>query len=157
MTNYSVDTRVPLIISTPETRNKGIKCDALVELVDLYPTLCELAGVPVPSNLEGISMLTLFTDPGRHWKKATFSQFLREGIWSAPDGKEYMGRSIRTRKYLYVEWSEWKTGQKAAIELLVELDRGLYSIDLKKGEEIILHPAGSKPDLVIETNSVRGL
>ena len=117
MTNYSIDTRVPLIISTPETRKKGIKCDALVEFVDIYPTICELAGLPVPSNLEGISMLPLFKNPDRPWKKATFSQFLREGIWSAPDGKEYMGRSIRTRKYLYVEWSEWKTGKKAAVEL----------------------------------------
>ena len=61
------------------------KTDALVELVDMFPTLCELADVPVPKHVEGHSFVTLLDTPSRAWKKAAFSQYpnpaLRE--WAA--------------------------------------------------------------------------
>lgn len=53
----------------------------------------------------------------RAWKKAVFSQFLREGPWVGPDGIEYMGDSVRTERYRYVEWKNWKTGKLIAREL----------------------------------------
>jgi len=117
MTNYNIDTKVPLIFSTPELKGKSIKCKGLVEFVDIYPTLCELAGIPIPETLEGISAAPLFENPDRSWKKAAFSQFLRGGIWIAPDGIEYMGYSIRTEKYRYTEWINWVSNELAAIEL----------------------------------------
>jgi arylsulfatase A-like enzyme len=117
MTNYEVDTRVPLIFSTPQLSGKSIKSRRLVEFVDVYPTLCELAGLSIPETLEGISVFPLFDKPDRPWKKAAFSQFLREGIWIAPDGIEYMGYSIRTEKYRYTEWINWESKELAAIEL----------------------------------------
>ena len=86
-TNYEIATRVPLIISTPNMSAaiRGKKSNALVELVDMYPTLCDLAGVSLPAHLEGQSFAPLLSDPGRDWKKAVFSQFptpaLRE--WAA--------------------------------------------------------------------------
>ncbi|MBU2905359.1 sulfatase [Arenibacter algicola] len=86
-TNYEIATRVPLIISTPDMPigMRGKKTNALVELVDMYPTLCDLAGVSLPAHLEGQSFAPLLSDPGRDWKKAVFSQFptpaLRE--WAA--------------------------------------------------------------------------
>lgn len=86
-TNYEIATRVPLMIWTPDmpADNRGRSTDALVELVDMYPTLCELAGVPIPEHVEGRSFMPLLDDPGRPWKKAVFSQFpnpaLRE--WAA--------------------------------------------------------------------------
>ena len=86
-TNYEIATRVPLIISTPNMSAaiRGKKTNALVELVDMYPTLCDLAGVSLPAHLEGQSFAPLLSDPGRDWKKAVFSQFptpaLRE--WAA--------------------------------------------------------------------------
>jgi arylsulfatase A-like enzyme len=49
--------------------------DALVELLDMYPTLCELAGLSVPRHVEGKSFAPLLHDPDREWKKAVFSQF----------------------------------------------------------------------------------
>lgn len=84
-TNYEIATRVPLMIWTPDMKTRGHKTDALVELVDMYPTLCELAGVPVPEHVEGHSFVPLLDDPNKPWKKAAFSQYpnpaLRE--WAA--------------------------------------------------------------------------
>ncbi|WP_242521416.1 sulfatase [Tamlana sp. s12] len=86
-TNYEIATRVPLMIWTPDMlkENRGVKSNALVELVDMYPTLCELAGLDQPEHLEGKSFMPLLSDPDQAWKPAAFSQFptpaLRE--WAA--------------------------------------------------------------------------
>ncbi|MGI9543441.1 MAG: sulfatase-like hydrolase/transferase, partial [Cyclobacteriaceae bacterium] len=86
-TNYEIATRVPMMIWTPDMpkESRGKKTDALVELIDMYPTLGELAGLELPNHLEGQSFVPLLTDPNREWKKAAFSQYpnpaLRE--WAA--------------------------------------------------------------------------
>ncbi|TXE10158.1 sulfatase [Seonamhaeicola algicola] len=86
-TNYEVATRVPLMIWTPNMPKdtRGVKSNALVELVDMYPTLCELAGLEKPEHLEGYSFAPLLNNPKKAWKQAAFSQFptpaLRE--WAA--------------------------------------------------------------------------
>ncbi len=84
-TNYEIATRVPMMIWTPKMTARGKTTDALVELVDMFPTLCELAGVAKPDHLEGHSFVPLLSDPNRVWKKAAFSQYpnpaLRE--WAA--------------------------------------------------------------------------
>ncbi|MEP5544154.1 sulfatase [Maribacter dokdonensis] len=86
-TNYEIATRVPLIVSTPNMPDavRGSKTNALVELVDMYPTLCELAGVSIPESVEGQSFKPLLTNPNMEWKTAAFTQFpspaLRE--WAA--------------------------------------------------------------------------
>ena len=117
MTNYEIDTRAPLIIKAPTANVNGHKCDKLVEFVDIYPTLCELSGLKISDTLEGTSAVTLMNNPNAPWKEAAFSQFLREGIWIAPDGIEYMGYSIRTERYRYVEWINWETKEYVANEL----------------------------------------
>ncbi len=84
-TNYEIATRVPMMIWTPNMKARGAKTDALVELVDIYPTLCELAGVEIPDHVEGRSFVPLMDDPKTPWKSAAFSQYpnpaLRE--WAA--------------------------------------------------------------------------
>jgi iduronate 2-sulfatase len=86
-TNYEIATRVPMMIWTPDMpkRSRGRKTDALVELVDIYPTLCELADIKTPETIEGHSFKGLIKDPNKAWKTAAFSQFptpaLRE--WGA--------------------------------------------------------------------------
>lgn len=86
-TNYEIATRVPLLIWTPDMpkRSQGKTTDALVELVDMYPTLAELAGLETPNHVEGTSFKALIDNPDATWKSATFSQFpspaLRE--WGA--------------------------------------------------------------------------
>lgn len=84
-TNYEIATRVPMMIWTPNMKTRGATTEALVELVDIYPTLCELAGVALPKHLEGHSFVPLLDQPNQPWKKAAFSQYpnpaLRE--WAA--------------------------------------------------------------------------
>lgn len=120
-TNYEIDTRVPLIVRAPGIAVEGSKSSALVELVDLYPTLCDLAKIPVPSSLEGTSFAPLLSDAELNWKTSAFSQFHRYPRVT-PDGKDYMGLSIVTSRYHYVEWHLWNdidksVGPLAAVEL----------------------------------------
>ena len=120
-TNYEIDVRVPLLIRVPGQKSKGAKCDRLVELVDLYPTLCEAAGLPVPDNMEGTSCVPLLNDPKREWKSAAFSQYHRNPRVT-PDRGRYMGLSMINQRHHYVEWWTWdhvagKTGSKVATEL----------------------------------------
>lgn len=86
-TNYEIATRVPLIVWTPNMPkgSRGKSTDALVELVDMYPTLAELADLDIPNHVEGSSFAPLLKKPNTKWKAAAFSQFpspaLRE--WGA--------------------------------------------------------------------------
>jgi arylsulfatase A-like enzyme len=117
MTNFEIDTRAPLIISVPGMKTKGMTTRRLTEFVDIYPSLCELAGLPIPKGLAGKSMVPLLNDPKAEWKPAAYSQYLREGGWRGPDGITYMGYTVRTEQFRYVEWYNWDTHQLAAREL----------------------------------------
>lgn len=97
-TNFEWGTRVPLLVAGPGIQPAGQRTRALVELVDLYPTLVDLAGLPLPAHLEGTSSVPLLADPDRAWKAAAFSQYLR------PGKDRVMGRSIRTDRWRYTEW-----------------------------------------------------
>ena len=84
-TNYEISTRVPLIFWTPDMKNRGKSANGLVELVDLYPTLCDLAGLSKPKHLSGTSLAPLLQKPNLKGKEFAVSQFpnpaLRE--WAA--------------------------------------------------------------------------
>ncbi len=112
--NYEFDARVPLIISAPQ-KKKGQVCRKLVELVDMYPTLVELAGLAVPGGLEGTSMVPLLDDPQRGWKKAAFTQFPRPPYYKK--SFDAMGYSVRTEQFHYIEWIDVKKKQPIASEL----------------------------------------
>ena len=116
--NYELSTRVPLILSVPEQTNPGAKTDALVEFVDLYPTLAQTCGLPAPARAEGISLLPLLEKPERPWKTAAFSQYPRsfKGNRHRKHG-DLMGYAIRTESHRYVEWRNWETGKVQALEL----------------------------------------
>jgi len=117
MTNYTIDTHVPLIIRAPGRIAPGVRVEPMVELVDIYPTLAELAGLRVPSHLQGSSAVPLLTGGPRPWKSAVFSQYLRSGIWVAPDSIPYMGYSMLTDRWHYVAWMNWSNHQYVAWEL----------------------------------------
>ena len=88
-------TRVPLIISAPGFQ-KEIRTDGIVELVDIYPTLCDLAGIKLPEHLDGTSMVPLMTDPKRQWKKAAFTR----------NGMGDNGSTVTSGDYTYTEYSD---------------------------------------------------
>jgi len=98
--NFEKATRNTLIVSSPGAKRRGVKSDSLVELVDLYPTLGQLAGLNLPKDLEGRSFAPLLDDPSRKIKSAAFSQFPRnvEGVGTV------MGYTIRTERYRYTNW-----------------------------------------------------
>ncbi len=99
-TNWEVATRVPLVMSTPGQETAGQGTAALVELIDVYPTLAELCGLTPPANLEGKSLTPLLSDPDRPWKTAAFSTYFK----STKALGDTFGRAIRTDRYRLVEW-----------------------------------------------------
>jgi iduronate 2-sulfatase len=115
-TNYNIDTRVPLLVRVPGVGQGESARAQLTELVDLYPTLCDLAGVEIPRIMEGTSFKPLLGHPPRKWKSAVFSQYHRRPNVS-PDGKRYMGYSMVTLRHHYVEWRSWDDDRKLAGDL----------------------------------------
>jgi uncharacterized sulfatase len=96
-TLFEETTRVPLVIVTPEMHRRGVPTEKLAELVDLYPTLLELARLPEVEGLEGTSLVPLLRDPEAPIKTAAFSVVHR------PEG---LGRSVRTDRFRYTEWPD---------------------------------------------------
>ena len=115
-TNYENDARAPLLIRVPGMKAAGRHSIALVEFVDIYPTLCELCDVPLPPHLEGTSFAPLLTDPERPWKEAAFSQYPR-----AAGKKSLMGYALRTDHHRFVEWLPRNVPVADAPEGVVEL------------------------------------
>lgn len=112
-TNSENDTNAPLLLSVPGMKHAGTRTNALVEFVDIYPTLSELAGLTLPSHLEGRSFKPVLDDPTRAWKTAAFSQYPR-GV----NGRQLMGYSMRTDRHRFTVWVERNNHAKVdAIEL----------------------------------------
>lgn len=105
--NFETSVHSPLVIRAPGKRG-GQTTERLAEFVDIYPTLCDLAGLPLPAHLEGISLTPLMDDPLRPWKKAAFSQYPRSG--------KVMGYSMRTERYRFTRWQK-PDGSAVGIEL----------------------------------------
>ena len=100
--------RVPLILSWPTRLKQGIRSGALVELVDIAPTLLELTGVPVPEAMQGKSLLPILegkADPDKH------RDFVRCVYYRALDGPESYATMIRTREHKLVNYHGHKTGE----------------------------------------------
>jgi len=116
--NYELSTRVPLIVAVPGQKRVGAASDALVELVDLYPTLADACGLPIPESLEGTSMRPLLDHPELAWKQAALSQFprAREGNRHQRHG-DIMGYTLRTQRFRFVQWQAWESKQVVAREL----------------------------------------
>jgi len=106
---FEESAQVPLIIATPKPKLPGKACRRLAELVDLYPTLVDLAGFEIPAGLEGKSLKPLLENPDLPWKAGAFTQVMRGG---AKKGGAFLGRSVRTEKYRYTEWDDGKKGKE---------------------------------------------
>jgi iduronate 2-sulfatase len=131
---------------------KGKQCTALTEFVDIYPTLCEMANLPVPEYLHGTSLVPLTENPELEWKKAAFSQFLlgRYGRTTTVVG-EQMGYAIRTDQYRYVEWYNWDKEENIA-DTFISNELYDHFIDPQENSNIAQDPANKK---VIEELSLQ--
>lgn len=114
-TAFELDAGVPMMIVSPQ-HEAGQRTDALVELLDLYPTLTELCGLKAPDNLQGKSLVHLLENPNEHHKAAVLTQTPRPNY---PKGKmpESMGYTIRTDRFRYTEWRNFNTSKILAREL----------------------------------------
>lgn len=117
--NFELDARVPLMIAVPGLRTAGRRTSALAELVDLFPTLVDLCGLPQPEGLEGVSLQPVLNHPDATVKPAAFTQHPRPAYYDrTPSGlPEAMGYSVRTPEVRYTEWRAWNTGAIVAREL----------------------------------------
>jgi len=102
-TNYEQATRAPLIIAAPGKR-AGARTSVITEFVDVYPTLCELAGLESPGHLQGESLLPLLKDDAaeRSGPGKAFQVYPR----SAKEHGPMLGQAVRTDRWRYVEWQK---------------------------------------------------
>ncbi|GHU98732.1 iduronate-2-sulfatase [Bacteroidia bacterium] len=93
--DFEQATRAPLIIVDPRA-GKAIKTNMISEMVDIYPTLCDLTGIKEPHTMAGVSLRSLIYGADKPVKEYACSQMTRD--------KGVMGYTIRTDKYRYTIW-----------------------------------------------------
>lgn len=125
-TNFEQATRSPLIISAPGIEKQTTK--APTEFIDIFPTLCELAGLPTPEKIDGKSLVSMMEKPDVSVKPFAVSQYSNKGC---------MGYSIRTERFRYTEWiKNWRTFKPYDPDLV--LGRELYDYEKDSGETMNL-------------------
>ena len=108
-TNLEADARVPLILRMPSKVASNTSNDNPVELVDVLPTLCDAANLPIPLEAEGKSLLSMICMPDDEFRKFALTQYRRKAT--------NMGYSIRTDEWRYTEWINPYTGETNDEEL----------------------------------------
>lgn len=104
-TNYEQANHIPLLIVAPGVTRPGTRTAAMTETVDLYPSLVELAGLPivkVPQTLDGLSFVPVLRDPSTSTKDHIIHVYPR----NPPARGELLGRAVRTVRYRLVEWKK---------------------------------------------------
>jgi iduronate 2-sulfatase len=136
--NYEEATRIPLLVIDPRQGRAGSSSRALVETVDLYPTLAELAGLPAPAGaqqLDGRSFAAVIRNPAATTKEAVFQVYPR----TRPGDGAILGRSVRTDRHRLVEWKK-----PGAAPATAELELYDYVADPLETRNL----AGEQPDVV---------
>jgi len=95
--NFETSMHAPLIVHAPGLPGNQ-ETTALTEFVDIYPTLCELAGLSLPDHLHGKSLVPLLQNPNQPFKEAIYSRYHR-------------GESVKTDQYVYTEWIDPDNGE----------------------------------------------
>lgn len=119
-TNLELDTRVPLIVAAPEFA-AGQHSDALVEIVDIFPTVAALTGGEIPATCEGRDLTAVLSDPTAAVRTFALSQY--------PRGTT-MGYSLRLDRWRYTEWINLQTGEIRERELYDHHDSSLADRNL---------------------------
>ncbi len=111
-TLFENSARAPLIVRPPAQfdQKRSGACKRVVEFVDVYPTLCELAGIAAPEKLDGKSLVPLLSDPDRQWKSVAVTQVVRPA--DSRLASQVMGRSVRDQRYRYTQWDGGDAGEE---------------------------------------------
>lgn len=135
-TNFELSTRVPLIIAAPNMGGNGQVTDAIVETVDIYPTLVELSDLKIENRLTGTSLRPLLGDTQSSWKRPAFSQFVRPyNAIFIKNTPIHMGYTVRVPGWRCTYWYDIESG--AVVE------KELYQLD--------------ETGMAIETENVAGM
>ena len=116
-TNFELDARVPLIIAAPGF-TRGQTSTALCELIDLYPTLCDLSGTATDASrsLPGVSLRPVLEDPQSKVKEFALTQHQHPFYGGTKNWKAW-GYSIRSERWRYTRWQSIPGGEVLATEL----------------------------------------
>jgi uncharacterized sulfatase len=98
---FEESARVPLLIRVPQIAGNGQASRRTVELVDVYPTLADVCGLPAPAGLEGASLKPLLQNPQVEWPRLAFTQVMRGSV---------PGHSLRSERWRYSEWGNGSQG-----------------------------------------------
>jgi len=137
--------RVPLIFVVPGLTKPGTRCERTVSLLDIYPTLADLCGLPVGEHLEGKSLRPLLADPEAEWDRPVVTTHGRNN------------HAVRSERYRYIRYSdgteelydhendpmEWtnRAGDPELDEVKRELARWLPKVNVEEGPR----RGGAKP------------
>ena len=94
---FEMGTRVPMLMAVPGAKGNGQSCYRIVESLDIYRTLAELCGLPLPAGVEGASLVPLINDPRAQWDKRAYS------VWSE-DGRTLHGVAVRNEQWRFAEF-----------------------------------------------------
>jgi arylsulfatase A-like enzyme len=129
-TNYELDTRIPVMVKVAgKTGQQGRASDAIIETVDIYPTLCELAGLDPPGHLQGSSFREVLESKEAAWDEVAFSQYPRSTRINSSEMK-LMGYSMRTPGYRITRWINLDTGSTMDTEIYDHTGTDLEMVNL---------------------------
>ncbi|UCG50356.1 MAG: sulfatase-like hydrolase/transferase [Phycisphaerales bacterium] len=131
--NFETSLHSPLIVAAPGYKG-GTKSKALTEYLDIYPSLCEMCGLPMPGHPEGKSFVPLLRHVELPWKEAVFSRY-------------FNGDSVKTDRYRYTEWRRGGGGAYA---------RMLYDHSVDRGENVNISEEPENKKVVDELSAMLG-
>ncbi len=136
-TNYEQSTRVPFMIVDPRNKDliAGGQSPASVELVDIYSTLCDLAGLERPEHVDSTSLKPILSNEYKHVKPAAVSQFPRHY-----EGREMMGYSWRTPQYRYIEWEDTRFREGGVAGPIIDIELYDYYKDPNETKNLAADP-----------------
>lgn len=136
---YEQAVAAPLVMRLPGSSRRGGAVDALVEFIDIFPTIAEFCGAPVPSNVEGGSLLPLAEATETEGREAAFSEYFYN--------EEAM---VRTKKYKFI-YSSGKIVRQDGYETGLPLPgrtRILFDVENDPGETTNLAARSEYKDVV---------
>jgi uncharacterized sulfatase len=116
-TLFERSARAPMIVAGPGVTARNRSTTRIVEFLDIYPTLADLARVSPPPGLQGRSLTPLLKDPRAEWRHPALTQVRRfvnaaqnPTVAGVAANATFMGYSVRTEQWRYTEWDDGKRG-----------------------------------------------